>query len=89
MYAIFGIWEMKMEIEKEVHEMNTEGAHRRGRIVFAVLAVLTVVEFVVSVWLSGPLPVLGLIALAKAALIIVYFMHAGDLGVVWRKEVSQ
>lgn len=61
-------------------------ARRKGWIVFALLAVLTAIEFAVSIGLAGPLPYLAVIALAKAALIVVYFMHVGDLGVVWRRQ---
>ncbi len=64
-------------------------ARRRGWFVFLFLAVLTAAEFIVSVTLAGPLPYLTVIALAKAALIIIYFMRAGDLGVVWRREVAE
>ena len=59
---------------------------RRGWIVFAVLAVLTAVEFGVSLSIENPLPVLAVIALAKAGVIITYFMHVGDLKVLWRGE---
>ena len=78
-----------MEREKEVHESDTGQAWRRGWLVFAALAVLTVVEFVVSVWLGSPLLVLGGIALLKAALIVAIFMRIGDLGAVVRQEVSE
>ena len=64
-------------------------AWRRGWFVFLFLAVLTAVEFVVSISLAGPLPYLTIIALAKAALIIIYFMRFGDLGVVLRREVAE
>lgn len=64
-------------------------ARRKGWLVFLSLAVLTVVEFIVSVSLVAPLPYLTVIALAKAALIVVYFMRLGDLSVVWRQEVSE
>lgn len=64
-------------------------ARRKGWIVFLLLAVLTAVEFAVSIGLTGPLPYLAIIALAKAALIVVYFMHLGDLGALWRQEVTE
>lgn len=78
-----------METEQEIHETRPAETRRRGWIVFAILALLTVLEFAVSVWFGGLLPALALIALAKAALIIIYFMHVGELGVVWREEVSR
>jgi hypothetical protein len=77
-----------MEHEKEVHQRDTDQAWRRGWLVFAALALLTVIEFVASIWLGSPLLVLGLIALAKAGLIIAIFMRVGDLGAVVRQEVS-
>lgn len=64
-------------------------ARRKGWIVFALLAVLTAVEFAVSIGLAGSLPYLAVIALAKAALIVVYFMRLADLGAVWRQEVAE
>ena len=64
-------------------------ARRKGWIVFALLAVLTAIEFAVSIGLAGPLPYLAVIALAKAALIVVYFMHLGDLGAVWRRDAAE
>lgn len=65
---------------------DKSAARRKGWIVFVLLAVLTAVEFAVSIGLAGPLPYLAVIALAKAALIVVYFMHLGDLGALWRQE---
>lgn len=68
---------------------DKSGAWRRGWIVFLVLAVLTAVEFAVSLGLATPLPYLAVIALAKAALIVVYFMRVADLGALWRREVTE
>lgn len=68
---------------------DKSAARRKGWIVFLLLAVLTAVEFAVSIGLTGPLPYLAIIALAKAALIVVYFMHLGDLGALWRQEVTE
>jgi len=64
-------------------------AWRRGWFVFLFLAALTAAEFIISITLAGPLPYLTAIALAKAVLIIIYFMHAGDLRVVLRREVAE
>lgn len=58
-------------------------AWRRGWIVFAVLAVLTIIEFIISLALSNPWPLLTVVALAKAGLIIAYFMRLGN---IWREE---
>lgn len=50
-------------------------AMRIGLYVFAVLAVLTVIEYVIAVSLDMNLAILMAIAVAKAALILYYFMH--------------
>ncbi|MBZ0294884.1 MAG: cytochrome C oxidase subunit IV family protein [Anaerolineae bacterium] len=63
-----------------------ERGWRRGWIVFGVLALLTAAEFGVSLGLENPLPVLAVIALAKAGAIIAYFMRLGDLKALWRGE---
>ena len=68
---------------------DKSAARRKGWIVFVLLAVLTAIEFAVSLSLAGPLPYLAVIALAKAALIVVYFMHVGDLGAVWRQREAE
>lgn len=57
-------------------------AFRQIYIVFVVLAVLTVAEFVVSTTI-GSTVLLLLIALAKSALIVQFFMHIYRL---WREE---
>lgn len=56
--------------------------YRRILIIFVALAVLTVAEYFVSV-LWGSAVFLLLIALAKAALIVHFFMHVYRL---WREE---
>ena len=56
---------------------------KRGLIVIIVLAVLTAIEFGISVGLPSPNLVLAVIALIKAGLIVHYFMHITQLG---RKE---
>ena len=75
-----------MAHQPEVHEQNTAVAQRRGWKVFAALVALTIIEYAVSALLANPLPLLAPIALAKAALIIAYFMRLGDLRVVWQEE---
>ena len=47
--------------------------------VFAALAVLSVLEVVATLTIATPLPWLVPLVLAKAALIIWYFMRLGDL----------
>ena len=56
---------------------------RIGWVVFILLAVLTVVEWLVAVLITANLPLLLVIALAKAGLIVHYFMHIVRL---WRRE---
>lgn len=52
-----------------------------GRNVFVALAVLTLVEYLAAIGLDGAvvLPLLFVMALAKAWLIVIYFMHIGQL----------
>lgn len=57
--------------------------YRRNFNVFLALAVLTVLEYVISTQLGGSFVVLVLIALVKAGLIVNYFMHVYRL---WRQE---
>jgi cytochrome c oxidase subunit 4 len=57
-------------------------AYRRGLAVFGGLLVLTIIELVVGLN-SGNLVPLFLLALAKAALIVNYFMHIRS---VWAEE---
>jgi hypothetical protein len=47
--------------------------------VFAALAVLSVLEVVATLTITNPMPWLTPLVLAKAALIIWYFMRLGDL----------
>jgi cytochrome c oxidase subunit IV len=58
-------------------------AYRQGVYVLIALAVLTVVEFAIAVFLGGSQVLLFVVVLVKAGLIIQYFMH---LGRVWGEE---
>ena len=59
-----------MERIKQLSDKN------RGVLVFAVLAVLTAIEYVIAI--SGlPVIILIVLALFKAGLVLVYFMHIG------------
>lgn len=49
-----------------------------GRSVFIGLAVLTIAEYVVAVSITA-VPLLFVLALGKGWLIVVYFMHIGQL----------
>lgn len=52
---------------------------RRGVIVFVVLAVLTVIEYIVGAAEAGSslVPLLWLLAIVKGGLVLWYFMHLG------------
>lgn len=63
-------------------ETSKAADYRRIYIVFVALAILTIAEYFVSVQL-GSAVFLILIALAKAALIVHFFMHVYRL---WREE---
>jgi len=58
-------------------------AFRRGIVTFVILAVLTALEFWVSQVTGGAAVFLLIIALAKAGLIVEYFMHLSHL---WGEE---
>ena len=58
-------------------------AFRQGIFVAIALAVLTAIEFWVSMVTNGAAVWLFLIALIKAALVVYYFMHIYRL---WREE---
>lgn len=47
--------------------------------VFLVLAILTAIEFIIAISGANLNALLVLVALAKASLIMVYFMHIGRL----------
>ena len=57
-------------------------AYRLGFITLAILAVLTVIEFAVTIYL-GSLVLLFIFAVIKAAVIVQNFMHITRL---WREE---
>jgi hypothetical protein len=57
-------------------------AYRLGLITLIILAVLTIAEFFVSIYL-GSLVLLFIIAVIKAAIIVQNFMHITRL---WREE---
>jgi cytochrome c oxidase subunit IV len=62
--------------------VTKDAAFRLGWIIFIALAVLTLVEYVVGIW-NGSFVLLSLLALAKAGLIVYFFMHVYRL---WREE---
>ncbi|HZW02757.1 MAG TPA: cytochrome C oxidase subunit IV family protein [Anaerolineaceae bacterium] len=65
-------------MEKSNEKPHGSPALRRGVIVLIVLAVLTGIEYFLAV-AELPVFLLVLIALAKAAAVLWYFMHVGKL----------
>jgi heme/copper-type cytochrome/quinol oxidase subunit 4 len=63
-------------------ELQKKAAWRKGNIVLVVLAVLTLVEFAVAIYVPSAV-LLFIIALLKAAIILQAFMHVYRL---WREE---
>jgi cytochrome c oxidase subunit IV len=60
-----------------------KAGYRQGVMVFIGLAVLTVLEFVIAVILRGSVGLLFVVILAKAGLIVQYYMHVNR---VWSEE---
>ncbi len=58
---------------------ETSGPLGTGWVVFIGLAILTVVEYFLAIAIDKNIPILVVFALAKAGLIIHYFMHLGRL----------
>jgi heme/copper-type cytochrome/quinol oxidase subunit 4 len=63
-------------------ELQKKAAWRQGNIVVVLLAVLTIIEFVIAI-VSGSIVFLFIVALIKAAIIVQVFMHVYRL---WREE---
>lgn len=66
--------------------MTEQLEQRRGLVAIIVLAVLTAIEYVIAVGIDGTAVVvtlLSIIAIAKAVIILEYFMHLSKL---WRGE---
>jgi cytochrome c oxidase subunit 4 len=61
-----------IKMERDLTKNSSE--LRRGVIVFIVLAVLTVIEYFMGVWEVASI-LLWIIALAKAGLVVWFFMH--------------
>jgi hypothetical protein len=59
---------------------------RTGWLVFAVLIVLIVLEYVIFLILDTNLPIMVLMNVADAALIMYYFMHVSR---IWRREEKE
>jgi heme/copper-type cytochrome/quinol oxidase subunit 4 len=71
-----------MNEQKSSHVATAKtDAYRRGVIIFVILAILTIIEFYAADLNSAAL--MFLLALAKGALIVHYYMHISRL---WREE---
>jgi len=69
-----------MTDEQTTIETPTSAGMGVGMKVFLVLAALTVIEYAIAVTKpTGQITLILIIALAKAALIVIYFMHIGAL----------
>jgi caa(3)-type oxidase subunit IV len=69
-----------MTDERTTIETPTSSGMGVGMKVFLVLAALTVIEYAIAVTKpTGQITLILIIALAKAALIVIYFMHIGAL----------
>ena len=66
------------------HDTRPAAAYRRGVLTLAALALLTGVEFWVSA--AGSLALMAILGLAKAGIIVQYFMHLSRL---WNEETEQ
>ena len=60
-----------------------KAGYRQGVMVLIGLAVLTALEFVIAVILQGSVSLLFIVVLAKAGLILQYYMHVNS---VWSDE---
>jgi caa(3)-type oxidase subunit IV len=61
---------------------DKKAAYRQGVNIFILLAVLTIIEFYLGIY-SGSVALLMLVAVAKAGLVVYYYMHIYR---VWREE---
>jgi heme/copper-type cytochrome/quinol oxidase subunit 4 len=66
------------------YDTQPGAAYRRGAMTLVALAVLTGVEFWASAAI-GSLVVMAILGLAKAGIILQYFMHLSSL---WREETG-
>lgn len=72
-----------MTVQRQADIAFERGRRRIGWAVFWALVVLTVIEYLIAVNLSKVLLWMIPLAIAKAALIVVYFMHIREL---WHAE---
>lgn len=59
---------------------SRKAAYRQGLLVLVGLAVLTAIEYAIAVLLEGATAILFIVALAKAGVILQYYMHVSRLG---------
>jgi cytochrome c oxidase subunit 4 len=69
--------------ETKPSEQKKKSEYRQNIYVFLALVLLTLIEFVVAIYLDDPTVALVIIALVKAGLIVQFFMHIYRL---WRPE---
>jgi heme/copper-type cytochrome/quinol oxidase subunit 4 len=71
------------ETQQQVaHGESEEKTQRRGLIVIGILAVLTLIEYIIAVAMDGGnvlAALLGVVALIKGVVILQYFMHFHQL----------
>jgi caa(3)-type oxidase subunit IV len=75
-----------MSSDRSHHGGSEATQQKRGLTIIAVLAVMTVVEYIFAVALDAPaalVVILFAVAIVKAWLIVMYFMH---LPLVWQGE---
>jgi heme/copper-type cytochrome/quinol oxidase subunit 4 len=71
------------EAEDNKISAGRKSAYRQGILVLIALAVLTALEFWIASAAGGSIVFLFILALAKAGLIVQYYMHLGHL---WTEE---
>jgi cytochrome c oxidase subunit 3 len=69
---------LKKKMEKPIMEHNSSNDYQRGLYVFVALVALSLIEIGVALFFTSNLA-LGAIILAKAGLVLYYYMHVGRL----------
>ncbi len=76
----------RLQDERSTPAPETRGPLGIGWLVFIGLAVLTLVEYILAITIDANVPILVVFAVAKAALIVHYFMH---LVRIWREAEEE
>jgi hypothetical protein len=71
-----------MALVKPHHHIHRRQRFIIGGLVFAALVILTLIEWAGAAYATKPMLVIGPAALAKAALILAFFMHIRELWAV-------